>query len=137
MNRNILIFLVLVVILGGWIGYKMYNKPHQDLTRMKPDYTFTSAALLQEFEANEETAQNKFLNKIIRIEGNLSDIQQIDQKLILIIDTGNPLSNIQCEMDPRYIKAEKAFTAGQPITVQGICSGKLMDIVLNQVVEVQ
>jgi len=137
MNRNILIFLVLVVILGGWIGYKIYNKPHQDLTRMKPDYALTSAALLQEFEANEETAQNKFLNKIIRIEGNLSEIQQIDQKLILIIDTGNPLSNIQCEMDPRYTKSEKVFTAGQKVTVQGICAGKLMDIVLSQVVEVQ
>ncbi|MBK9108808.1 MAG: hypothetical protein IPM92_10695 [Saprospiraceae bacterium] len=135
MNRRVYFFLAAFFCIAAIVVYKMYNKPHADLTETKADFSMTAAALLEEFETNEETAQSKYLNKIIAVNGTITEIQQVENKTIWILDTGNPLSTIQCEMDPRFLeKSKNAAVVGNAVTVQGLCSGKLMDIVMSQVV---
>lgn len=135
MNRRIYFFLAAFCCIAAIVVYKMYNKPHADLTTSKADFNINAADLLLEFESNEEAAQTKYLNKIIAVTGTLTEIQQVENKTIWILDTGNPLSTIQCEMDPRFLESsKKAEVAGKVVTLQGLCSGKLMDIVMSQVV---
>ncbi len=135
MKRKIFIavgFIALVVLI---YGYLTYNKGHKNLNNIKPDFTLAPAALLAEFDADENAAQTKYLNKIIQLQGELVDIQKVGDQTIWIISTGNPLSNIQCEMDARFIQeVNDKVKKGTTVTVQGICSGKLMDIVINQAV---
>jgi hypothetical protein len=134
-NKNLLFAFAFIIVAAIFYGYKTYNKSHKNLNEMKADYVLAPDAFLAEFEADEAAAQTKYLNKIIQLQGDLLEIQTVGNQTIWIISTGNPLSNIQCEMDGRYIQnvSDKVKT-GDKVTVQGICSGKLMDIVLNQVV---
>lgn len=135
MNKNILFALLFIALAAIFYGYKTYNKSHKNLNEIKADYILAPDAFLAEFEANETAAQTKYQNKVIQIQGDLLEIQTVGSQTIWIISTGNPLSNIQCEMDGRYIQDVKdKVKTGDKVTVQGICSGKLMDIVLNQVV---
>jgi hypothetical protein len=135
MIKNILIAIGFLVLIAILYGYLMYNKGPKNLNNISPDYTVSPAALLAEFDADENAAQTKYLNKIIQVQGELSDIQKVGEQTIWIISTGNPLSNIQCEMDGRFIKdVQDKVQKGSTVTVQGICSGKLMDIVINQAV---
>lgn len=136
MNRNLIIAICLILCLVASIIYRTYNKPHKDLSNIPADFKISASDWLKEFEENEESAQTKYLNKIVRVQGVLTEIQQVDQKIIWIIETGNPLANVQCEMDPRFIDLTKNITTGTTVNVQGICSGKLMDIVINQAVVV-
>lgn len=135
MNRRFYFLLIALSCVAAIIIFRMYNKPHANYADIKADFSITAEALLQEFETDEERAQTKYLNKIIAVSGTLSEIQQVDNKTIWILETGNPLSVIQCEMDPRFLeKYKNAGVAGNSITVQGLCSGKLMDVVMSQVV---
>jgi len=135
MKKIILIGILIIAVAAIFYGYKTYNKEHKNLNDVKPDYTLSPVTFLAEFDADENAAQTKYLNKIIQIQGELLEIQKVGEQIIWIISTGNPLSNIQCEMDGRYIKdVEDKVKKGSTVTVQGICSGKLMDIVINQAV---
>lgn len=135
MKTKIWLAVLFIAALGIIIGYKTYNKAHKNLNELKADFIVSPDEFLAEFEADEATAQTKYLNKIIQIKGELLEKQKVGEQIIWVLSTGNPLSNIQCEMDPRYIGAvNDKIQIGAVVTVQGICSGKLMDIVLNQVV---
>ena len=135
MKKNILLAILFIALAASFYGYKLYHKEHKNLNEIKPDYIVSPANLLAEFEVDETAAQTKYVNKIIQIEGKLLDIQKVGEQVIWIISTSSPLSNIQCEMDPRYIhQVNKNVVKGTKVIVQGICSGKLMDIILNQVV---
>ncbi len=136
MLKNKIVFVILFALLAaGFVVYKMYNKPHANLNEAKADFVVNTTQLLAEFEADENAANQKYLNKIIELSAELSEVQKVEGKTIWILSTGDPLANIQCEMDPRFIKENEAGPAtGTKVTVQGICSGKLMDIVLSQVV---
>ncbi|MBK8956431.1 MAG: hypothetical protein IPM34_12885 [Saprospiraceae bacterium] len=138
MNRRIYFLLASLFLIAALIVYKIYNKEHADLTATKADFKLGATELLQEFETNEESAQTKYLNKIIAVSGQIKEIQQVESKTIWILETENPLSSIQCEMDPRFLeKSKNAGVVGNKVTLQGLCSGKLMDVVMNQVVVVE
>ncbi|HEX5626335.1 MAG TPA: hypothetical protein VFX48_09980 [Saprospiraceae bacterium] len=134
MRKYWLISLLFLALAGAYYGYRQYNKPHQDLQEVKADYSIAPEVWIQEFDADETAALNKYLNKVIEVNGEISEIQTVEGKTIWILSTGNPLSNIQCEMDPRFVGQVGPVQTGSKVTVQGICSGKLMDVVLNQAV---
>ncbi len=134
-KKTLLIAALLIFFAGGFVAYKMYNKPHADLNEVNADFKLNATEWLAEFAADENAASTKYLNKIIELTAEFAEIQKVEGKTIWILSTGDPLANVQCEMDPRFLKENETGPApGTKVTVQGICSGKLMDIVLSQVV---
>lgn len=135
MQRRTYLILAALMFIGAAIAYKMYNKPHKDLGSEEADFKITATQLATEFEMDEAAADAKFLNKIIEVSGTLSAINEVEAKTIWVLDTGNPLSSVQCEMDSRFIKdVSGKIGPGAAVVVQGMCSGKLMDIILSQAV---
>jgi hypothetical protein len=135
MKRNIAIAVLIIVAAAGFYAYRMYNKGPVNVSDKKADFIVSAATLLGDFESDENAALAKYLNKIIETEGQLLDIQKVGNQTIWIVSTGSPLSNIQCEMDSRFInEVGDKVKKGMNVKIQGICSGKLMDIVLNQTV---
>ncbi len=135
MKKNILLGILFLFLAAAYFAYQMYNKSHKNLNEITADYILKPEIFLNEFEADETKAQTKYLNKVIQLEAQLLEIQKVGAQTIWILATGNPMSNIQCEMDERYIDNVKdKVNTGSTVTIQGICAGKLMDIVLNQAV---
>ena len=79
------VVLPLLLILAGVAIYiyKEYNRTHKDTAKLKPDYSITATDLLKEFGANEQVANKKFWDKIIRVEGHVKELVK-DEKLSLI-----------------------------------------------------
>ena len=111
------------------IALSLYFKKHSDLATTKPDFVITSTALQKEFEDNEKTASEKYINKIIEVKGSVSSVTQADSSNINIsLKTGNDLSSIICT----FAGTDKSkFKTGEDVTVRGECSGFLMDVLLN------
>ena len=65
------LIVLLVISIGGYIGYKMYNKPFDVMKDMKEDFSMTAEDLYNQFDANEEEANKKYLNKIILVSGKV------------------------------------------------------------------
>ncbi|MBK8644032.1 MAG: hypothetical protein IPN15_18055 [Saprospiraceae bacterium] len=58
------LIVLLVISIGGYIGYKMYNKPFDVMKDMKEDFSMTAEDLYNQFDANEERGKQKYLNKL-------------------------------------------------------------------------
>jgi hypothetical protein len=128
---KIALVVVLFVAFAG-IGAALYlykNKP-KDLKTAMPDYILTSTALQKAFEENETTASVKYLNKIIEVRGEIGSVKPGENNSLNIsLKTGSKLSSVICTFpsvnDPGSIKE------GFQITIRGVCSGYLMDVLLN------
>lgn len=124
-------YLVLVIAVVAGVGYYMWNKPKQSIERKQADYVMVPENLLQEFQVNEESANKKYLDKIVSVKGKINSMKADTKGITSIqIDTGDPLSNISCQLTKDQSEKNTALKEGGDIQVKGICTGILMDVVL-------
>lgn len=73
-SKKTLLAIVAIAIIGGIIGYNYIYQDHRDIESEKAAYTVKAADFIKEFQANEEEATTKYLNKTIAVEGILTSI---------------------------------------------------------------
>ena len=121
----------LLALLGLGVGYFMYNKPHQNMEKAEADMTLESTALFSAFEANEAEANEKYLDKVIKISGTVKEVNTDEEgNISLTLESGNELFGVICQMDNLTKQEKTDFKIGEPVTLKGICTGMLMDVVL-------
>lgn len=126
------ILLILFVLAAGGVAYGvyMYNKPHKNMQRQAVDFKMAASTLYNDFEENEEAANAKYLDKVIAVSGSIRSIVKEDGKVSIILDTDNLLGGITCELDDFSEHTQTDFQEGDQISIKGICTGMLMDVVL-------
>jgi hypothetical protein len=73
-SKKTLLAIIAIAIIGGIIGYNYIYQDHRDIESEKAAYTVKAADFIKEFQANEEEATTKYLNKTIAVEGILTSI---------------------------------------------------------------
>lgn len=137
MSRILIIALVLSLGAAG-VGYYMYNKPVESVSGKKAVFSVTPAELLAEFQSNEESANAKYLSKVVEVKGMIAEIVPgEDLQMQVILDTGDMMSRVSCVMEEEYKKfLERKLQKGDTVTIKGFCTGMAMDIVIDRCVVV-
>jgi hypothetical protein len=135
MSRNVVYTGLAVVLVAVIAGLYFYNIGHKDLKNKTPDVVITTPELFKAYSADEEYANEIYMNKIVEVVGVLEKIEvNQDSSLNLILASGEPMGNVICTFEnPEAIK-ESSLKAGDNITVKGICKGMLLDVLLNNCV---
>jgi hypothetical protein len=128
MSKKILVLLFGALLLAGMYGVFLYNKPVQSLRNVEPFVEIGSNELLEAFEADEAAANDKFLDKVLLVNGVIDKIEESEGRVNIFLKTKNPLSSITCELEQTDLLDQ--YKSGDPISVKGLCSGYLMDVVL-------
>ena len=131
--KKILIGFSLIAFLGAAAGYYLYNKKPADVRRLQPDLSVTANSLIVAFNSDEVAANLKYLDKVIAVKGIIADIK-IDSstgQTSVILDSGDPLSAVTCSFYNDEIGAVQKLSMGTEVVIKGKCTGKLMDVVLN------
>ena len=131
--KKILIGFSLIAFLGVAAGYYLYNKKPADVRRLQPDLSVTANSLIVAFNSDEVAANLKYLDKVIAVKGIIADIK-IDSstgQTSVILDSGDPLSAVTCSFYNDEIGAVQKLSMGTEVVIKGKCTGKLMDVVLN------
>ena len=128
--KKVLLVLLALAALGAGIGFYMFNKPLTSTQSMKTDYKIQSNALLTDFEENEVEANAKYLDKVIEMTGEIDKVEIKDEKTSVYLATDNPLSSIIFQLEQPL----EDLSEGQVVTLKGICTGYLMDVVLVRAV---
>lgn len=132
--KYIFVGIAAVVIFGIYL----FNKPHKNVSRAKPDYTMEAKALFTEFEEREEEANKAYLDKVLQISGTVKEVTADDEGgLSVTLDTGNDFFGVVCELQESSKWTREDFKAGQEVTFKGLCSGMLMDVVLVRCVRIE
>jgi hypothetical protein len=129
MKRKILIAIVIVTGLAIALAVSMYKKPSEKVVTADAEYTLTSASLFNEFEINENSANEKYLNKVVAVSGRITDISLSDSSnLNVVLSADDQLFGVSCQF-PGQTEKNK-MKRGDEVLIKGLCTGKLMDVVL-------
>ncbi len=125
--KKIFAVLAILAVIGGCIGYYMYNKPADKMESLKVDESLSAEQLFASYEADEMAANKRFLDKIIVVKGKVAKTKKDEEKATILLDTGDILANIMCQMEniEGNLPAE-----GSIVSIKGLCTGYLTDVVL-------
>lgn len=130
-TKKYIVLVLLLLIVVSVIGtYKMYNKPHINVAKAETDLTLEYKALLNDFETNESEANIKYLDQIIEVTGPIAKIKTVKNSTIISLGEGSMFGNVTCHLTPEESVKNLNLNKGQEITVKGICTGYLMDVIL-------
>lgn len=135
--KNFIISAVLLLAVGLGVAVYFYNKPHQNMTKAEAAFSLPAEELFAAYEADETIANEKYLDQIIEVTGTVTNVTENEEgNLTLTLDGGSMMFGVICEMDTFSDQAAQTYEAGQTITLKGICTGMLMDVVLVRCVPV-
>ena len=131
MNKKRIIITILILgIIGAFIAYKMYNKPHIDVADTKSDVVLTADKIQSDFSTNENEANKKYLEKIIEVSGEISEIIIEKEKGIITLKTNDDFGSVLCHLSDESTQKINTLSKGKTIALKGICTGYLMDVIL-------
>lgn len=128
MNTKKILFTTTAIIIAvvSGVAYYEYNKPVQDVAELTAQ-AVSAVGLFKEFKVNEPQANKSYLNKALQVSGKVMEVKQKQNAPSqIILDAGDPLFGIACTMD----QSQKNVKPGDMVTIKGICTGYLNDVII-------
>src|SRR5436853_7260866 len=110
---------VMLLIIFAAIGWYMYNKPHKGVADIDADVRITAIDLYSDFHHDENFANKKYLNKVIEVTGNVSDIQNVNGSQIILLSSTGDMGGISCQLTNDADNQKKIVKTSTTITVKG------------------
>lgn len=121
-----LIVIVIGLLTGGGVAYYMFNMPHRDVQASKTDYALTASDLVNEYLANIDLANEKYLDsegesKIIEVTGNVYDISEDfnNNKVVLLKSEGDK-AGVSCTFSKETNSNASKLKKGDNVTIKGV-----------------
>ncbi len=131
-KRTILFVVVLIAAIGGGYAWKEYNRSAARADDLPVKETVTAQDLMTAFATDESAATTRFVGtteQVVQVSGTIRAIEPSGNELTnIILGTDNELAGVVCEFAPADVPAD--WRSGAFVTVKGICTGMLMDVVL-------
>jgi len=117
----------LIIVLGVWYYVFVYSKNHHRDVMDEKAIQVTSVQIVKAFQANENTANNLYLNKALEITGQVAEVKK-DQagNTTVTLRSDDPFVFVLCTL-----KKQIVVNSGQTVKIKGICTGFLSDVVIN------
>jgi hypothetical protein len=122
---------ILLITIIGLIGaimlfFLVYNKPHVDYERAKPEIEIYAADLYQAFIDDEQAAEEKYIGKVIAIEGSMGYIEEHEGFMIVGFVFQDGLfgsQGIRCIMLENHARQAASLSPGTSVNIKGLCTG--------------
>lgn len=122
--------ILIITIIASIVIVKLFERPFSNLERKSPDFTTSATIISTAFELDENAANSKYVDQILQIKGRISDLTITDGSSVIILTDETGKSSINCKMRPldnlNSLKLEK----GTEITIKGVCTGYLLDVIM-------
>jgi hypothetical protein len=120
MKRKILIAVLIIIVAGAVVAYRMYSKPEPDVTQDRADVAVTAKDLLAAFENDTAAATKLYVDKIVEVTGT---VRSTDTSGAVVLGEEGSASEVIIGFDRRHIKEVAQLKAGAVAVLQGKCSG--------------
>jgi hypothetical protein len=129
MKSSKTIFLLLLTLLlsaAFYIWFFIWNKPQANVAKIE-GIKIEAATLFNEYISNEKAANQKYLEKILEVTGVVTSITKNAEGLaVILLKADDPMFGINCTMEGKANNIKE----GEQVTLKGICTGYLTDVVL-------
>lgn len=134
MKKKLTVIVTVLILLAGfamWFYVFQYSKTHHRNLDNETAINVSAKQIVADYINNEKTANSKYLNKAIEIQGEVLNWGK-DQagNNTVTLKTGDAFANVFCTFKSGEVVAGKEKT----ITIKGVCNGFLSDVILNDAV---
>ena len=133
MKKLIFLLILLAVGFGAYYGFSEFNRGLEGAG--KTDFSISSTELFTAFDDDEKTANSKYLDKNVEVTGVVQDVSKGKDGTITVTLDGGMMFGITCEMFESEKVDQGKYKKGSKITLKGICTGFLSDVVLVRCVD--
>ncbi|HNS12214.1 MAG TPA: hypothetical protein PKM97_06330 [Bacteroidia bacterium] len=130
MKRKILISILILILAGIATGVYLFNKPRQSIMNATAVASLSASALVSEFEEDEAKSNELYLGKVIEVTGIIGSSSLDESGNLNITLLGGDLAGVGCQLEKNNNSGQKKLIVGETVTIKGICTGILMDVVL-------
>lgn len=132
-RTKVLLIVLAIGIVSVSYGFYLLHKKPADVRKLSADFSISAATIVNAFSDNEQEANKKYLDKVIDVKGKVADIKlEANGNTTLFLDSGNPLASVTCSFYNDEAASVKSVKKGDEVIVKGMCTGFLMDVVLNK-----
>lgn len=129
MKKLLIILVGIGLISAAGFAYYQFNRSHDDMESQKAVAKMSAGDLFDEYDMDEAASNQKYLGKVIEINGTIFSIDEGSQNdyNILLMEQSQ-MFGISCNISKtNYVQN---LNAGQTISIKGECAGMLSDVVL-------
>ena len=130
-KNKIIIAIALIATIAFSVYYYVfvYSSQHRRQVQSETGIVITSDSLVAKYQADEKLANSLYLNKAVVVTGNLLSIDKNQEgKTTLVIGRSDSFSNVSVTMISTAPITQKV---GESITIKGLCTGALSDVVIT------
>ena len=121
-----------VLLITGIFSLLVACSSGSDIANQDADFILQAASLYEEFDQDESSSNQKYVGKVLEVLGTVSELKsQPDESITLILET-NHLGAVYCNFAPAKGPSLSSIAIGETTKIKGICSGFLMDVMIDQ-----
>ena len=125
----IVIALITAIAFSAYYYIFIYSSNNHRQVQSETAIAITSDSLVAKYQADEKLANSLYLNKALAVTGNLLSIDKNQEgKTTLVIGRSDSFSNVSVTMISTAPITQKV---GETITIKGLCTGALSDVVIT------
>lgn len=129
--KGTLIGILILLFISAGVYWYLANEKFSDTGKKKSAYTINAPELIKEFQKNDNAANKRYADKIITVNGTVSEIETADTTVnIKFIDTATG-SYIIFAFQEQHLAEAKSVKVGDNISVKGSCSGGIYSEILG------
>ncbi|MEM1121831.1 MAG: hypothetical protein AAGJ18_15375 [Bacteroidota bacterium] len=131
--KFLLYFLGIVLVVGIISYYAFMNAPKASSQGKTADFTLPATELYQAFEQDEEGSNGKYIGKIVQVTGTITEISEDEQGAPVILLAGvDGFGGVLCTLEASQAEKAAKKDLDDAVTIKGVCTGMLMEVVVNK-----
>ena len=131
-TKNIIIIaiaLISAIAFGVYYYIFIYSSNNHRQVQSETGIVITSDSLVAKYQADEKLANSLYLNKAVVVTGVILSIDKNQEgKTTLVLGRSDSFSNVSVTMISTAPITQKV---GESITIKGLCTGALSDVVIT------
>ncbi len=126
------IFMIISVLGIAYVWFFVYNKPHRNFDKAKPDVILSA----QSFYNNYAKKIKSCNGKVVQINGIPKKIETNDSLAVVVFVFDQGMfgdEGVRCTMLPKYRNSAENLDLSKTVTIKGFCAGyNGTDVILEQ-----
>lgn len=135
----IIVGALVVVVSGATYGIMEWNRVPEGAAAKAEVASLSASDLLQAFINDEAAATARYVGQqeqAIRVTGVVRSIEGGGEGVVNVtLETNDPTAGVICEFAVGDVPAD--WKPGSPVALKGICTGYLIDVILNRCAAVE
>lgn len=117
---------ILLIAVALYVWCFIWNKPQLNVAAAG-GIKVAAVALFNAYSSNEQSANANYLEKILEVSGEVTSVTRNTEGFtVVLLKTDDPMFGINCTLEQKDVTLKE----GDTVTLKGICTGYLTDVVL-------